>query len=356
MADRRSPRVPGFTADPVRALGAVRWMERRSGSLRDLPPRPGAWRQRGRLLVRGDLDTSILRIDVAGDRWTEIGDPPRLAADAVLLSSIPGALIGCRAFYVEPGLTGSVRGAGLRRSRIIAGSRVAARFAGRHGDAGLVVPHQLDRGRGLRRAYVLEESLPGDRVRGREWPDHVERVIDGLARLWPRSEPRSHATGDVVPWLGADRVDTLLGALDVDVRDRRRMLEGVARLARSTDRLLVGWTHGDPVPNNVLRLDDGRLALVDWERAGRNPLGLDACRLLAPLDDPRPATAQLEHRFAALRSPRTLPLPAQAAIALLSLLPTWLAQREAWHAAGRARAYRNRNARRVRLLETLLDA
>lgn len=344
MADRAAP--------SVHAVDAIRSVERRSGPLRRLPPTPDEWVQRGRLLLRSSVDPTRLPLSIPPDGFQPILSLPPLAADAVLLSSIPGARLACRAFYIEAGLTIAVRGAGLRRSALLAGARVARRF---HGNGELAVPRQLDGGRRLRTAWIVEELLSGTRITRRSWPEVVDRVVVGVTTLWRRSAADRRSVREVLPWLTASRVADLLRRMELRPADGSRVLARVEELTTRGDQVLVGWTHGDPVPNNVLLLADGRLALLDWERAGRNPLGLDACRMLAALEHPTAAIASLDERSAPFRMPGVLPMRDQAALALLGLLRTWADQRDAWRAAGREKGYRVRNARRLRLLEHLLN-
>lgn len=143
--------------------------------------------------------------------------------------------------------------------------------------------------------------------------------------------------------------------MNLEPSDLPRFLRGVDRLAAPDVRVAVGLTHGDPASSNVIRMQNDQLGLVDWERAGRNPLGLDACRLVAALDDPAPPLAILGDGLRELRLPRVGGIEQQAAIAMLALLPTWARQARSWQAGGRASHYRVRNRRRLQLLERLVE-
>jgi hypothetical protein len=351
IARRAPPAGTPSSVWPAQSIAALAGVEERSGSLRDLSRRDAGWRRHGRLLVRADVDPKVLPVrppDGEGETW-EVQVP--IAADAVLLSTLPGSRVSCRAFYLDAGLTVTLRRATLHPSQLLRGARVAARF---HGDGPLLVPRQIDRGRGLHVAWVVEELLDGVTATRRRWPSMVDRVSEGAVAMWRRAHTRRRQPRRIVPWLSAVAVADRIEALGVMPSNADGLARAIGTLEHDTRACLVGWTHGDPVPNNVLELEDGRLALVDWERAGRNPLGLDACRLLAALDEPGPAIDRLEDRFASMRPNGVLPVRLQAAVGLVGLLPTWANQREAWHAAGRATGYRVRNARRVRLLEQLL--
>lgn len=50
--------------------------------------------------------------------------------------------------------------------------------------------------------------------------------------------------------------------------------------------LTVSLSHGDPGLGNVLRLTDGRLALVDWEDAARRPVAHDVVKVAMSCPDP----------------------------------------------------------------------
>ncbi len=286
--------------------------------------------------------------------WRRAPRGPAVRADAVLMSSIPTRRVGLRAFYLDAELTLAVHDAPLaRRSPLLHGSRVADRL--RVPAGGVAIPAQLERARRLRLAWVIEELLVGQRIGRADWPQAVDDVVDGVAALWRRASPDRVPVRRVVPWLSSRRVSELLEAMEVLPERPDRFASAVDRLATERRPMLIGWTHGDPVPNNVLRLGDGRPGLVDWERAGRNPLGLDLGRALTPLADPDAAIARVERMAGRLGAARTLPLSLQAAVTLIGLMPTWAAQRGAWQAAGRATGYAVRNRRRVALLERLLD-
>ncbi len=183
----------------------------------------------------------------------------------------------------------------------------------------------------------------------------IRDVATGIGELWLRSDSRPRSIRGVVPWLSGKELGVQLRAMELEPTDPGRLLRRVDALAASDREMLVGWTHGDPCVNNVLRLEGRQLGLIDWERAGRNPLGLDACRMLAGLEDPTKAIAWIENGFRPLERGRIAPLREQAAISLLGLMPTWARQGESWKQAGRGEQYRTRNARRLALLEHLLE-
>ncbi len=77
--------------------------------------------------------------------------------------------------------------------------------------------------------------------------------------------------------------------------------------------------------------------------------------MLAGLDDPTQAITWIEDQFQPLARGRIAPLREQAAISLLGLMPTWARQGKSWKGAGHGEGYRTRNARRLALLEHLLE-
>jgi acyl dehydratase len=340
-------------SDLGEALEMLARIERLSPRLRDLASAPRELLLAGDRAIRSDLEGQRLPFRVDPPTWAQASHGPAVRADGVLMSSIPTRTVGLRAFYLEAGLSVAVHRAQLlRRSPLLHGSRVAERLRGA-GD-GVAIPRQHERVRRLRRAWIVEDLLAGQRVRRAEWPEVVDDVVDAVATLWTRADPERVTLRRVAPWIAARRVAELLRSMDAVPSDPDRFSAAVDRLTLDRRPMLLGWTHGDPVPNNVLRLDDGRIGLVDWERARRNPLGLDLGRALAALEHPTRAIERIEARTEYFGAAGTLPLRLQAAVALIGLLPTWANPRAAWHAAGRETGYRVRNARRVRLLEHLL--
>lgn len=336
------------------ALENLARIEGLSRSLRRAAGEPARLLLAGDRAVRPELQGGPLPFRVDPGVWARTPVGPALRADAVLVSSMPTRDVGFRAFYLDSRLTLAAGSAPLlRRSTLLRGSRVAQRFAG---VGAVAVPVQYERVRRLRLAWVVEQLLPGHRARRADWSSTVAEVIDAVASLWQRADPVRVPVRGVVPWLSGRRVSELLQAMEVDPDRPTKLSAAIDRLAADTRPLLVGWTHGDPVPNNVLRLADGRIGLVDWERAGRNPLGLDLGRALAALDDPGAAITYIEGTAGRFGAAGALPLHLQAAAAVIGLMPTWAAQRDAWQRADRARGYAIRNRRRVALLERLFDA
>jgi len=336
------------------ALALLARVERASPALRRLGRVPGAVAVRGGTVIRAGAEIGHLSFDVPVDGWTQAPHLEAMAADALLIGSVPGAALRLRAFYVDARITVSIHRVPMRRrSTLLRGSKAAERIGASHA---FVIPDQIERSRRLSHAWVVEELLaPGRRATRAEWRHVIRDVATGIGELWLRSDSRATSIRKVVPWLASKELGGLLRAMELEPTDRGRLLRRIDELAASQRELLVGWTHGDPCVNNVLRLEGHRLGLIDWERAGRNPLGLDACRMLAGLDDPTEAIAWIEEQFHPLTRGRIAPLREQAAISLLGLLPTWARQGEPWKRGGRGEWYRTRNTRRLALLEHLLE-
>ncbi|MBA4169331.1 MAG: phosphotransferase [Chloroflexi bacterium] len=329
-------------------------MERASPVLRRLRREPGPVVVHGGTVMRAGAAIEHLAINVPAGGWTQAAHLEPMAADALLMGSLPGAPIRLRAFYVDARITVSIHRVPMRRrSTLLRGSKAAERIGASHA---FVIPDQIERSRRLSHAWVVEELLaPGRRATRAEWRHVIRDVATGIGELWLRSDSRATSIRRVVPWLSSKELVNLLRAMELEPTDRGRLLRRIDELAASQRELLVGWTHGDPCVSNVLRLGGPRLGLVDWERAGRNPLGLDACRMLAGLDDPTEAIAWIDDQFQPLARGRIAPLREQAAISLLGLMPTWARQGKSWKRAGRGEWYRTRNARRLALLEHLLE-
>lgn len=77
--------------------------------------------------------------------------------------------------------------------------------------------------------------------------------------------------------------------------------------------------------------------------------------MLAALDQPTGATEHLVERSAPFQRPGVLAMRDQAAVTLLSLLPTWADQLEAWRSAGREEGVPRSQLPTPPLLERLLE-
>jgi len=213
--------------------------------------------------------------------------------------SLGARTTGCEwAFYDEANVSLTVHGrmSLLRtRNRLHAGAAVLERLGPR---IPLVVPRPLDRGRGLRHVWVVEDLLRGRETTIDEWPSVVDEVMEGLWAIWTLSGLRLASARQLLD--GGD-ISAAMAVLDsvqsAGVRDMPR--DRIEQVARLSGQQAVGWCHGDPVPFNVMQLNDGRLALLDWEIAGRRPIAHDAVKALGWLEDPLPMADAVGTRFTA---------------------------------------------------------
>lgn len=340
---------PTWVRHGAEALAEV---ERRSRRLRGYHSQGCGWRRSGRLVAAADFDVGLLPVTPGGVPWDPVTGLPQLTAEAFLLSSMPGKQLRLRAFYTEIGLTASVHEVQLlARSALTRGAAVARRM---NAPDGLVIPAQVEAKRWGRRAWVVEEFLAGKPVRRVDWPSVAPDVAVAVGELWRQSAPEAVPVARALPGVSTDRVTQSLRAMELE--PSKSLLQRIDSLLQSSEHLLAGISHGDPSPNNVLKLADCRLGLVDWERAGRHLLGLDVCRLLAALDDPAPVIPILADGMRDLGISGVHAAELQGAAAMLTLVPTWAKQGPAWRIAGRGRDYGLRNERRLSLLEHLLEA
>jgi len=135
---------------------------------------------------------------------------------------------------------------------------------------------------------------------------------------------------------------------------------GLARRLREllTERrsVVTALAHGDPVLSNVLRTTRGGLVLLDWELAGRLPVGHDAAKLVLGSDDAETLLDEVEPDFVRHSLPGDLPWASQVAVGIVRMLGGWQKQRSSATASGRAAPYERGLLRRLTLLDRLLGA
>jgi hypothetical protein len=282
--------LPTGRARLVDAIELLARVESESRLLRAASTTTRRYRLYGHLALAEDvLSLPALDIDVPPAEKSPIATDARARADVVRLGRAD-AIARVRAFYVEAGLSVVVHGRLFlpwpRESALHRGAKVCQRLWGRLGN--LVLPRILESGRGFRHAWVVEELLPGRVPPAEKWPDLVPRLLEGLTSLWTsggvEEQPLSRwlsptAAADALEAVGTSRFG---GAELPAIADSARQV-----LKRNADAtLLVGWGHGDPTRLNVLELEDGRLALTDWEAARRRPLAQDAQKTLLGMHDP----------------------------------------------------------------------
>src|SRR5690625_4659126 len=250
------------------------------------------------------------------------------AADVVVAGAMRTAsLLRYRAFYLDAARTLAVQ----QRHRstptpLVDGSRVQRTLAGR---TPFVVPRVLDSGhhRAENADWVVEEALDGAPILPAEAERTAEEVLALLPEMWQRLGTTPAALDDgrraraltAFTALAHEPPDDLWPA-DVD---RRGAVHRVRELLTDERPLAVGLSHGDPGLGNVLRLADGRLALVDWEDAGERPVAHDVVKVVMSSPDPARLAARLVPPRAAVGATGVMPWPRQVAAALGLFLGGW---------------------------------
>lgn len=249
---------------------------------------------------------------------------------------------------------------------LVTGARVQAML---YGQGPFVIPRIFESGSATRLPspgvadWVVEEVIDGVPVRVGDTAgasEVADQLIEQLAALWAYTG----VTHEVLDSEQRDRALTAFAGLVAGAPDGlwpaeldRAGLERRAKSALADVRpMTVGPSHGDPGLGNVLRLPDGRLALVDWEDAGRRALAHDIVKVVMSAPDPLAAAARLADP-AELRPAMAgaMPWRRQVAVALLLFLRGWR------HRHNRAVKRRSipANTRRMqamlRVLDLLLD-
>ncbi|WP_198663354.1 aminoglycoside phosphotransferase family protein [Jiangella endophytica] len=178
--------------------------------------------------------------------------------------------------------------------------------------------------------WLVEEAVDGAAVRAEDAEDTALELLALLAETWQRlgvtheplgADPRARALAAFSGLTDDPPPGSWPGGLDPQVMALR-----ARSLLDDTRPLTVGLSHGDPGLGNVLRVTDGRLALVDWEDAGHRPLAHDVLKVLMSAPDPRALAATLEAPASlrpALAAAGAVPWRLQVAVALLLFLSGW---------------------------------
>lgn len=331
------------------ALQLVAAVEAQSALLRSVGGPPRQLSLRDRLAVHLDVDPTDVPFPLGAlGRLTA----REVRADVVLVSRNPTRRIRLRALYLGAGIAVAMHGRlpFHRAVRLLHGADIARRLAGA---GGLAIPDELERGRRLRHAWVAEALLDGKEVRPDQWDAIAGRLADGIVDLWRHEPIRIRPFRHAVERIDAGVFRQMIDDMDLTIRRPDEFARVVAAVTASEAGVLVGTTHGDPIPGNVLQLADQRLGLVDWEKADIGPLGIDAARMALHVDDPLALLQRIEHRLPPIRRQGTAPWIHQVGGVLASLLPVWHAQMKLWPKHRQDRR-RERLTHRLRVAERLL--
>ncbi len=249
---------------------------------------------------------------------------------------------------------------------LVAGTRVQASL---QGQTSFVVPKVVEVGSAGRLPgsgaadWVVEEALDGAPVLTEDTAEVADQLVDGLAAMWVRMGV-THAALDPDACARARAAFTRLvndapeGVWPPDVS--RHSLERRAQTALDGKRpVTIGMTHGDPGVGNALRLRDGRLALIDWEYAGRRAVAHDILKVVKSTPDPRASTAMLnapEGLRAPMAAAGAMPWRHQVAVALLLFLRGWRSRHDRAVQRGSVGPNIRRMYAMLHVLDQLLDA
>jgi hypothetical protein len=368
-------------SDAVRSLDWAAAIERTTGSL---PAARGVARLRrrdffhdNRIAFSAELDTATAfpsrgvfvdhrtgaSVLVAGGRPTVRSVA---AADVVVAGAMRTAeQLRFRAFYVTEAhrtLVVQQRFDPATPTPLVAGSEHQRALAGR---TPFAVPRVLESGlarRGLGADavadWLVEEVFDGAPV----GPDHAADAVPELLALLAETWERLGLTHERLSGEQRTRALTAFSGLADDPPpgiwpddlDPHHTWLRVRALLDDGRPLTVGLSHGDPGLGNVLRLADGRLALVDWEDAGYRPVAHDVVKVLMSSPDPRGLARLLEEPASlrpALAAAGAVPWRLQVAVALVLFLSGW---RNRYFRAVKRGSVKAAN-RRMHLLLGILD-
>jgi hypothetical protein len=280
----------------------------------------------------------------------------RTQADLIVAGKMRTAQRRLRAFYLSARPMTVVvheRVVPGRPGRLVGGARMLDRLQGR---GELVIPRLLEVGTAMRAEWVVEELLTGAHPRGAE-----RAVVAGdIARLllatyeqvgvWHRPL-RSFPTRGLAG--AAAQLAATLPARAGDL-DPQRLYEKVEHLLGLDGDVLVSVCHGDPVFGNILRVPDGRLALLDGEFAAELPIAQDLAKVISGPGVPAALIDQLEAAVQRLGGSATLTWRHQLAFALLRLVSGWKDQQHRARRSGRSQSCDGTLRRRLDITVALL--
>ncbi|WP_162606162.1 phosphotransferase [Jiangella asiatica] len=332
-------------SDAVRSLAWTTLIERASDAL----PRPrgvARYRRRdflhdNRVAVAASLDVNAafpgsgLFVDpvTGASLLVTAGVRPQARSGAAADVVVAGAMrtveqLRFRSFYLADGRSRSLvvhqRSAPAVATPLVAGARLQSTL---FDTTPFVVPRVLETGYADRVSadWVVEETLDGAPVAAADAEATVGAMIGLLAQWWEslgtEQAPLGAAQRTRALTAFADLTDDPPDGVWAADLDRELTSRRVRELLTDERPLTIGLSHGDPGIGNVLRLRDGRLALVDWEDAGHRPVAHDVVKALMSAPDPVALAAALEEP--ALVAGGAMPWRSQVAVALLLFMSGW---------------------------------
>lgn len=293
----------------------------------------------------------------------------RSSADVTVLGVMRADYLRFRSFYLSglrqrsTPLTLAVHEQvpGPGQTTLLAGVQIAREAQGR---IGLTVPRVVDLGElpagryGPALEWALKEVVNGSPIPPDKVADAVPHLLHGVQQLWRLREVSQAPLGEAAATRAQEELRRLarlgpeLGLWPDDV-DRPRVVERALSLVQERPVLTYGLTHGDPGVGNSLLLDDGGLALLDWEHAAVRHLCHDAMKVLAA---PTVNPSSWPHRMPELPGRGGAPANLQLAIATLLFLTGWQSRTRRAVKRGAEAANRARVQRLLGGLQALLDA
>lgn len=350
--------APATSPDAVRSLAWSAAIERKSASL---PHRRGIrWFRRrdffhdSRVAVAASLDptsafpgSGVFLNPQTGTSMLIRPDRPQVRSEAIADVVVAGGMrtaeqLRFRSFYVSDRPARSLavhqRRTPTKGTPLARGVHVQMEI---HGRIPFVVPRVLETGlarvnvgdNSATRAavdWVVEEALDGSIVPGEEADETAREMLTLLAQSW-QTLGVGHAPIDPAQQAAAlaafadlmENPPPEIWPADVDRQATWRRAE---EILKSTQPVTTGFSHGDPGIGNVLRLTDGRLALVDWEHAEDRLVAHDVLKVVMSTPDPPAFAAALETPVElrpALSAANAAPWRRQVAVALLLFLGGW---------------------------------
>jgi hypothetical protein len=296
-----------------------------------------------------DLASSIVRLG-------KLSSPDRLKVRSYLV--VDGELRSLKVWAGEVAVATGRREVDVR-------SRIA-------GIDGYRTPPILDHGEDGETAFLLEPVVRGQHPtsgaqRVAMAADLAEALAAGYGATSRGDEPLSAITHEELP----SRIDAVLrderlpwpddddgeaGAAGA-AGDRDQVRRRVAKLIAKDRSLPVAITHNDLVASNVIRDDDGRHHLVDWEHGRRGSPAFDLLKLVLASGDDEAALAAITPHLEAFggRGLRRYRTAHQLALGVAQTLSWAPAARERAARAGRADRFDAEHLQRVRWLTRWLD-
>lgn len=160
-------------------------------------------------------------------------------------------------------------------------------------------PPVLAHGEGGSTAFILEPVIYGSHPtsggpRLAMTADLAQALSRGYMATMVGDRRLSKVTHPDLP----GRLDHVLGGdgypWPSDVRERAQVRRAVGRLIARDRTLPVAITHGDLVASNVIRDDQGRHHLVDWEHGRSGPAAFDLVKLVLGSGDADAAAEAIE--------------------------------------------------------------